>query len=139
MNAPIEKFISAAHTDAAAVVKFASAMAIKMHKAAMMGHAGWNNQALCTTQALQIALREAVAKGDPVDVANYAMMLHERGASTSMPSAFNVLFLENMKMREALRAVLDEVAPGCTPISIDSHLPQSLIVQVRSAAEHGEA
>lgn len=137
MNAPIETFIRAAHTDTLAVVDFAAAMATKMHQAAMKGHCGWDNPEACTTEALQLALREAVAKGDPIDVANYAMMLHARGAGTSMPSAFNVLFLENMAMREALRAVLDEVAPGCTPISIDSSLPRSLIDQVSRAANQG--
>jgi hypothetical protein len=118
---------------------FAAAMATKMHQAAMKGHSGWDDQELCTTEALQVLLREAVAKGDPVDVANYAMMLHARGAGTAMPDAFNVLFLENMSMRDALRAVLDEVSPGCTPISIDSSLPRSLIDMVRRATDQGIA
>lgn len=139
MNAPIEHFVRAAHTDAIAIIKFAEAMAIRMHQAAMKGHAGWDDREACTAAMLQLALREAVAKGDPIDVANYAMMLHTRGESSRMPDAFNVMFLENMAMRDALRAVLDEVAPGCTPISINSSLPAGLIAMVRSAAEGGAA
>ena len=134
MNAPLDTVSRAAHADATAIMDFAAAMATKMHQAAMKGHAGWENEDLCTTAMLRVHLREAVAKGDPVDVANYAMMLHARGAGTAMPDAFNVLFLESIAMRDALRAVLDEVAPGCTPISIDSSLPRGLIDMVDRAA-----
>lgn len=139
MNAPMDTFIRSAHTDAIAISKFAEAMAARMHQAAMKGHFGWDDTEACTAAILQLALREAVAKGDPVDVANYAMMLHTRGERTRMPDAFNTMFLENMAMREALRAVLDEVAPGCTPISINSSLPAGLIAVVRCAAEGGAA
>lgn len=134
MNAPLDTVSRAAHADATAIMDFAAAMATKMHQAAMKGHAGWENEDLCTTAMLRVHLREAVAKGDPVDVANYAMMLHARGAGTAMPDAFNVIFLENIAMRDALRAVLDEVAPGSTPISIDSSLPRGLIDLVDRAA-----
>lgn len=139
MNAPMDTFIRSAHTDAIAISKFAEAMATRMHQAAMKGHAGWDDPERCTAAVLQLELRQAVAKGDPVDVANYAMMLHARGERCSMPDAFNVLFLENIAMRDALHAVLDEVAPGCTPISIHSSLPAGLIAMVRSAAEGGGA
>jgi len=135
MNAPLDTLTRAAHADATAIMDFAAAMATKMHQAAMKGHAGWENEELCTTAMLRVHLREAVAKGDPVDVANYAMMLHARGAGTAMPNAFTTLFLEKMAMRDALRAVLDEVAPGCTPMSIDSSLPHPLIDLVRRAAD----
>lgn len=135
MSAPMDTFIRLAHTDAIAISKFAEAMATRMHQAAMKGHAGWDDATACTPAMLQLALRQAVAKGDPVDVANYAMMLHTRGESSTMPDAFNTLFLENMKMRDALCAVLDEVSPGDTPISINSSLPVGLIAMVRSAAE----
>jgi hypothetical protein len=121
-------------TDTAAVVSFAAAMASKLHHAAQKGRSGWDNPAKCPIESLQRGLHEQVVKGDPVDVANYAMMLHSRGAGTALPNAFNVLFLENMQMRQALQAVLDEVAPGCTPICIDSSLPRALIDQVQRAA-----
>lgn len=95
----------------------------------MKGHAGWDDPERGTAALLQLELLQTVA--------NYAMMLHARGERCSMPDAFNVLFLENMAMRDALRAVLDEVSPGCTPISINSSLPAGLIAIVSSAAEGG--
>ena len=134
MNAPMDAFIREAHDDTKAVVSFATAMASKMNQAALKGRAGWNNPDLCSDASLRVQLREAVAKGDPVDVANFAMMLHERGAGTAMPDAYTTIVVQNMEMRAALRAVLDEVAPGSTPISIDSSLPRSVIDQVARAA-----
>lgn len=139
MNAPLDAFTRAAHSDAAAIMEFAAAMASKMHQAAMKGHAGWDNPVLCSTESLQRALQEAVIKGDPVDVANYAMMLHSRGAGTAIPSVRAAIILENIQMRAALRAVLDEVSPGCTPISIDSSLPRSLIDLADRTANGGGA
>lgn len=126
----------AASADTTAVVDFAAAMASKLHRAATMGRAGWNDPALCSIESLQRALHEHIVKGDPVDVGNYAMMLHARGAGTALPNVFGVLFAENMAMRQALRAVLDEVSPGSTPISIDSSLPRSVIDQVARAAAY---
>ena len=134
MNAPLDAFTRAAHADAAAIMEFAAAMATKMHQAAMKGHFGWENPDLCTTESLQRALQEHVVKGDPVDVANYAMMLHARGAGTAIPGPRTAMILENIQMRAALRAVLDEVSPGCTPIALDSSLPRSLIDLVDRAA-----
>jgi hypothetical protein len=134
MNAPQDAFTRAAHADAAAIMEFAAAMASKMHQAAMKGHFGWENPDLCTTESLQRALQEHVVKGDPVDVANYAMMLHARGAGSASASLQTNMLLDNLMMRAALRAVLDEVSPGCTPISIDSSLPRSLIDLVDRAA-----
>lgn len=130
----LDSLTKAATTDTAAVVSFAAAMASKLYRAQQKGRSGWDDPARCTTESLQRALQEHVAKGDPVDVANYAMMLFARGAGTAIPDSLNVLALENMQMRQALRAVLDEVSPGCTPISIDSSLPRSVIDQVSRAA-----
>ena len=131
----LDAITRAAHDDAIAIMDFAAAMATKMHQAAMKGYAGWENPDLCTDAYLRVLLREAVAKGDPVDVANFAMMLHARGAVTAMPEAYTTIVVQNMEMRGALRAVLDEVAPGSTPISIDSSLPRSVIDQVARAAD----
>lgn len=123
----------AATNDTAAVVSFAAAMASKLYRAQQLGRAGWDDPTRCTIESLQRALLESVAKGDPVDVANYAMMLFARGAGTAIPDMVNLLSIENLLMRQALWAVLDEVSPGSTPISIDSSLPRSLIEQVSCA------
>lgn len=135
MNAPLDTITRTAHADAIAIMDFSAAMATKMHQAAMKGHAGWDNPTLCSDASLRVLLREAVAKGDPIDVGNYAMMMHARGIGTAMPEAYTTIVMQNLEMRAALHAVLDEVAPGSTPISIDSSLPRSVIDQVARAAD----
>lgn len=58
----------------------AQAMKDKMEACTNAGKQGWDT---CPTPHLQGLLAEAILKGDPVDVANYAMMLHSRKAKTS--------------------------------------------------------
>lgn len=73
--------ISAAqHPDDLAVDRFAAAMKEKMALARAKGRGGWNDPAQCSVERLATMLVEHIAKGDPVDVANFAMMLHQRGA-----------------------------------------------------------
>lgn len=58
---------------------FAEAMKAKMQLKSKQGRAGWQDKDDCTADLLSRLLREHVEKGDPVDVANFAMMLHQRG------------------------------------------------------------
>lgn len=44
----------------------------------------WRDVEKCPTEHLQSMLISCVIKGDPVDVANLAMMLAQRGASTDL-------------------------------------------------------
>lgn len=62
--------------------QFAKAMIKKMVLAAEKGRHGWNDPQVCSAKDLQRMLREHVDKGDPVDVANFAMMLWARGEKT---------------------------------------------------------
>lgn len=71
---------SAQHPDDLAVDRFAAAMKEKMALARAKGRGGWNDPAQCSVERLATMLVEHIAKGDPVDVANFAMMLHQRGA-----------------------------------------------------------
>lgn len=68
------------HPDSAAVDRFAAVMKAKLAKKRSDGRGGWQGAA-CTAELLSIMLREHVEKGDPVDVANFAMMLHQRNES----------------------------------------------------------
>lgn len=68
----------AAHPDDAAVDRFATAMKAKLAKKRADGRGGWEG-ATCTSSILSELLREHVEKGDPLDVGNLAMMLHQRG------------------------------------------------------------
>jgi len=67
------------HPDDVAVDAFASKMRQKMAAARTKGRGGWDDKAQCSAETLSRMLREHVEKGDPVDVANFAMMLSQRG------------------------------------------------------------
>lgn len=67
------------HPDDLAVDAFAAAMKAKMAEARAKGRGGWEDPAQCTAEDLSRMLRSHVEKGDPRDVANFCMMLHQRG------------------------------------------------------------
>lgn len=67
------------HPDDAAVDAFAVAMKAKMAAARAKGRGGWEDPAQCSADDLSRMLRDHVDKGDPRDVANFCMMLHQRG------------------------------------------------------------
>ncbi|WP_313074974.1 hypothetical protein [Melaminivora sp.] len=73
------------HPDDAAVDRFAAAMKAKLAAARAKGRGGRNDPERCPTTDLQIDLRKHVHKGDPVDVGNFAMKLHQRSAGTTLP------------------------------------------------------
>lgn len=72
-----------AHQDDIAVDRFASAMKAKMAKQRNKGYGGWDDAAICPANRLRHLLNDHVAKGDPVDVGNFAMMLFNRGEVTT--------------------------------------------------------
>lgn len=67
------------HEDDLAVDRFAAAMKEKLAKKRAEGRGGWENKDECSNELLTILLRHHVDKGDPVDVGNFAMMIHQRG------------------------------------------------------------
>lgn len=67
------------HADDIAVDQFAAAMKAKLAKKRAEGRDGWSDKSQCTAEFLSQLLRGHVDKGDPVDVGNLAMMLHQRG------------------------------------------------------------
>jgi len=67
------------HPDDLAVDAFAEAMKAKMAAARAKGRGGWEDPVQCTADDLSRMLRDHVEKGDPRDVANFCMMLHQRG------------------------------------------------------------
>lgn len=70
---------AAQHPDDAAVDAFASEMKAKLAAARAKGRGGWQDKNDCPQQRLSDMLRAHVAKGDPRDVANFCMFLHQRG------------------------------------------------------------
>jgi len=68
--------------DDIAIDHFAGAMKLKMDTSRAKGRSGWDDPKKCTIEALQAMLLEHVAKGDPIDVANFCMMLWIRSGRT---------------------------------------------------------
>lgn len=77
---------SACHPDDAAVNAFAAAMKAKLADARAKGRGGWNGDEPGMQQRLSDMLRAHVEKGDPRDVANFCMFLHQRGERISVPA-----------------------------------------------------
>ena len=71
------------HSDDAAVDRFAAAMKTKLAAARAKGRSGWDDAFICSDSYLSQLLVEHLGKGNAgtfEDVANFAMMLHQRGA-----------------------------------------------------------
>lgn len=68
------------HTDDLAVDRFAIAMKQKLKYAReVKGRGGWEDKVEYDQQYVSDLLHSHVEKGDPVDIANFCMMLHQRG------------------------------------------------------------
>jgi hypothetical protein len=71
-----------AHSDDLAVDRFADAMKAKLARSRQKGRGGWDNKTQCSGEHLANLLVEHLEKGNEgtfEDVANFAMMLHQRG------------------------------------------------------------
>lgn len=93
--------LAARHQDDKAADMFAVAMKTKLAAARINGRGGWDDPARCTVEYLAQQLVSHVAKGDPVDVANFAMMLHQRGAARNVLAAA----IDTSRMRQMLEAM----------------------------------
>jgi len=60
------------------VNKFAQAMKDKLRKKSKQGFSGWDDEKVCSQKDLSLMLKEHITKGDPIDVANFCMMLFIR-------------------------------------------------------------
>lgn len=83
----------------------------KLNASRLKGRSGWQDKDNCSQEHLSQLLREHVEKGDPVDVANFCMMLHYRGegilpsATTSKPQEKEARIRELEKRYEDWRPV----------------------------------
>lgn len=68
-----------AHPDDRAVDQFAARMRAKLAQARLDGNGGWDDPEQCSVEKLAKRLLHHVATGDPVDIANFCMMLSLRG------------------------------------------------------------
>lgn len=78
------------HPDDAAVDRFAAAMKVKLAAARAKGRSGWDDPDQCSVETLADLLLGHVGKGNSgtfEDIANFAMMLHQRGADPAILTA----------------------------------------------------
>ncbi|MDV5390789.1 hypothetical protein [Shewanella xiamenensis] len=75
------------HVDDIGIDRFTNAMRVKMAYARAKGRSGWDDPAQCSGEQLATMLVEHLTKGNDgtfEDVANFAMMLHQRQESPSL-------------------------------------------------------
>lgn len=78
---------SSTHIDDISIDRFANAMRLKMAYARAKGRSGWDDPAQCSGEQLATMLVDHLTKGNAgtfEDVANFAMMLHQRKESPSL-------------------------------------------------------
>ncbi len=78
-DSPAKSVEGTAHTDDLAVDRFAAAMKAKLAKKRAQGYSGWDNPEECPIIQLERLLEQHFYKGDFIDIANFCMMLHQRG------------------------------------------------------------
>lgn len=126
------------HFDDVAVDRFAEAMKAKLARKRADGRGGWDDKELCSQAFLSNLLRGHVDKGDPVDVANFAMMLHQRGEAI-LPAPREVTPQEAARV---LLPILDKnhidfyTAKGRNPDDYSSKFSVAFVV-LRAIAQEG--
>lgn len=111
------------HSDDLAVDRFAEAMKAKLASSRAKGRGGWDDPFLCTDAYLASLLVEHLGKGNPgtfEDVANFAMMLHQRGA-------------DPLVLRGALIDHVDSVTSSAEDLSAEA--PEDPSTNLRSLVE----
>jgi len=96
------------HPDDAAVDRFAAAMKAKLAAARAKGSGGWGDPNVCSVEFLAQLLVEHLAKGNAgtfEDVANFAMMLHQRGADPKVLAEQRWL-VESVGLLKTLRCMI---------------------------------
>lgn len=67
------------HIDDISINNFSNQMKAKMLRSRQKGRDGWYDPERCAAADLVAQYREHLKKGDPVDIANYCMMIFTRG------------------------------------------------------------
>jgi len=118
------------HPDDAAIDRFAAAMKAKMAAARAKGRSGWDSEEGCSDLSLARSLVSHIFKGNAgtfEDVANFAMMLHQRNANPVVLqyAASSDLPALTTDDRMALQALIQSRNAG-TPWTIDQEQLQDL-------------
>lgn len=131
--------LQSVHPDDIAVDGFANVMSAKLATKRALGYCGWDDKEQCSAEHLSRLLRQHVEKGDPVDVANFAMMLHQRGERITpgtpapQPGGVKVKALEWKPVKFAHGALTAECCVGRYELS---RTFDGLIASLHSAEMH---
>ena len=134
-----------AHFDDHAVNRFAVAMKGKLAAKRLQGRGGWQEPDV-ENGYLSRLLREHVDKGDPVDVANLAMMIHQRGERIGPENegatcgAIERAEAERdaaMARVEKLRHLIPEVLASLDASGCNISLARDLLAALDEDARHG--
>ena len=93
-----------AERDNEAVDRFAEAMKEKLAKARAKGRRGWDNKEACSDEHLADLFHNHLQKyneGNFIDLANFCMFLHVRGANPNVLSLAKEVFLSVITREEA--------------------------------------
>jgi hypothetical protein len=86
------------------VDEFANSMKAKLAKKRDEGRGGWDDPAQCSVEYLATLLLSHIAKGDPVDIANFSMMLFHRKGSDAIRQAARDHYAPKLTEKEAVEA-----------------------------------
>lgn len=84
---PVRSEISE-HSDDKHVNRFSAAMKRKLALKREQGRGGWDDPKECSIDYLAQLLFDHLNKGDPVDIANFCMMIQERGSTSAIHEAY---------------------------------------------------
>lgn len=121
--------------DDAAVDRFAAAMKAKLAKARAKGRGGWDDPETCSVEFLAQLLVEHLGKGNAgtfEDVANFCMMLHQRGADP-MVLAEAAPVAQTELVEALIKAVEAFVHDDRVPNEVSQELAEVLIRARRGA------
>lgn len=132
------------HPDDIAVDRFAVAMKEKLAKKRAEGRGGWDSHEECSAEYLSYLLVQHIRKGDPLDVGNLAMMLHQRGDRIVIDEETAAIFPKSATAQPAQGWRPIETAPNGQEVLIaywrwrNSMSPGTIIVQSAMRTEiHG--
>jgi hypothetical protein len=123
------------HPDDAAVDRFAAAMKAKLAKKRSEGRGGWEDKEQCSAEFISGLLHDHVAKGDPIDVANLAMMLHQRGERIThpRPTPAAAVIEARLKTIAEVAANIESLAAMCIPGDTRDAISRLAVIEADAA------
>jgi len=155
LSALDQRPVTDTHPDDQAVDRFADAMKAKLqHAREHKGRSGWDDPYQCATSYLVELLYEHLPKGNDgtfEDIANFCMMLHQRGANPQELAEGVALLQRPVTVAEAARVLLDtftsedcetDFKPAwdafCKALRYDKTIYQGMSDWLRAMAEGGD-